>query len=385
MQYLDQNETTLLEKGALYTAKEIAGQPALWQQTLSLFEESAEHLAPFLAQAYSAVSQIILTGAGTSAFVGLSLQGVFLRNTGVLSRAVATTDIVSHPQDYFNAQQATLVISFARSGSSPESCAALELADRFAKKCFHLIITCDAGGALAGYTSKNPVFVFLLPEEANDKSLAMTGSYSSMLLAGLLTAYIKQKEFCRQQVELVASAAGFILENHLALFEAISAKEFERAVFLGSGAMLGSATEAALKLQELTDGAVICKADSFLGFRHGPRAVINEKTLVFYFFSSTEYVQRYEEDMLADMSNGNALLQVGLQRTAHRDKTDITIAMGAGSDEIAEDFLPVCAILPAQLIGFYKSLQLGCMPDSPSADGAISRVVKGVHIYPVNL
>jgi tagatose-6-phosphate ketose/aldose isomerase len=63
------------------------------------------------------------------------------------------------------------------------------------------------------------------------------------------------------------------------------------------------------------------------------------------------------------------------------DETFILSDQGALLDE---EFLPVCFILPAQLIGLYKSLQLGLNPDMPSESGAISRVVKGVVIYPYN-
>ncbi len=46
-----------------------------------------------------------------------------------------------------------------------------------------------------------------------------------------------------------------------------------------------------------------------------------------------------------------------------------------------EEYLAVCCALPAQILGFYKSLHLGLGPDAPSAAGAITRVVEGVHIY----
>ncbi len=232
-------------------------------------------------------------------------------------RAIPTTDILSHPQHYFQQDDIPLIISFARSGKSPESCAALELADQFCKKCFHLIITCNEQGALANYHSKNPTRVFVLPPEADDKSLAMTGSYSSMLLTGLLIAFGDDPSFCRQQVQQVVDAAKKIIARDLDPIRKIAEKDFERAVFLGSGALFGTATEAGLKLQELTDGQIICKADTYLGFRHGPKAVIDQSTLIVYFFSNNPYVSQYEYDLLPAMKNGNsALFQLGYHRTA---------------------------------------------------------------------
>lgn len=387
MKYLHCTEAFLREKGALHTAKEIDCQPQLWKQTAANFYTEITHINAFLHGAFEQVTNIILTGAGTSAYIGLSLQGVFFKTTKIISAAVSTTDIVSHPQHYFNASQIPLIISFARSGNSPESCAALELADKFSRKCFHLIITCDSEGALANYTSLNPVHVFTLPQQANDKSLAMTGSYTSMLLAGLLTAFRNQKEFCLQQVESLCEAAENILHHHTHKLQDIGDKNFQRAVFLGSGALFGTATEAALKLQELTDGQIICKADSYLGFRHGPKAVIDETTLVVYFFSNNDYVLQYETDLVHAMKKGNsAMFQLGIsEQPLQQIHTDEQLIFSADNHFLNEDFLPVCSVLPGQLLGFYKSLQLGLMPDAPSVSGAISRVVQGVNIYPVEI
>ncbi len=414
MTYLNYPESVLLEKGALCTAREMAEQPALWRQTAEKFFMESEFIRLFLQKAYPGANSIILTGAGTSAFIGLSLQGSFFRQTNKITRAIATTDIVSHPQHYFNEGQAPLIISFARSGNSPESCAALELADRLCKKCFHLIITCNKEGELAKYQSPNPVYAFVLPPESNDKSLAMTSSYSCMLLSGLLLAYIGQREFCQAQIRLITAAAEKILSEDIKIIRQIAELNFQRAVFLGSGPLFGTATEAALKLQELTDGQVICKAESYLGFRHGPKAVIDETTLIVYFFSNNSYVRQYEQDLLRAMKIGNsALFQLGVSERGivakelqaqivmdvdgllmnggpgdgrrYRDEVRTAKRGGEADGEgktIAEDFLTVCSIIPGQLLGFYKSLQSGLSPDSPSISGAISRVVEGVNIYP---
>lgn len=374
-----------MERDAMHTASEIANQPELWQRTANrLFDRSAD-MENFLRTAFDEINNIVLTGAGTSAFIGLSLQGCFYAGTGKLTRAVATTDIVSHPQHFFSEHDIPLVISFARSGNSPESVAALELADKFSKKCYHLIITCSEDGALAKYQSKNAVKLFVLPEEANDKSLAMTGSYTSMLLTGLLLAYLPEREFCRRQLKLVCASAEKVLNEEVDKIRELAEKNFERAVFLGSGPLLGTATEAALKLQELTDGQVICKSDSYLGFRHGPKAVIDGTTLVVYFFTSNQYVGQYEKDLLNAMETGQAALyEFGVsQRGAKSRQLDDEIIINLGTDDIAEDFLTVCSIVPAQLLAFFKSLQLGLAPDAPSVSGSISRVVEGVNIYPV--
>ncbi len=385
MNYLDIPENELLKKGALHTASEIAGQPSLWRTTFETFNSQSGSIFPFLETAYAQVDQIVLTGAGTSAYIGLSLQGIFSSRTRKIARAIATTDILSYPSHYFQLDSVPLIISFARSGKSPESCAALELADQSCKKCFHLIITCNEGGALANYSSKNPTCVFILPEQANDKSLAMTGSYSAMLLTGLLIAFQEDQAFCKTQLELAIGSARNVLSEDIKTIREIAETNFQRAVFLGSGLLYGTATEAGLKLQELTDGQIVCKSETFLGFRHGPKAVIDETTLVVYFFSNNRHVSRYENDLLPAMKQGNtALFQLGIAEHAiESDVPETQIVLLQENSTIAEEFLPLCSIVPAQLLAFFKSLQLGLMPDAPSVSGSISRVVEGVNIYPV--
>lgn len=377
----------IFEKGASHTAREIANQPELWLQTADKFFQEALSIKSFFEKALTGSQQIILTGAGTSAFIGLSLEGVLFSSTQKITRAIATTDLVLHPMHYLRKDQTPVIISFARSGNSPESCAALELADQVCDKCFHFIITCDADGNLANYKSRNPVYVFTLPPDSNDKSLAMTGSYTSMLLTGLLLAYREEQSFCKMQVKLLAGVASKILNNDVELIHDLAAKGFQRAVFLGSGHLFGTATEAALKLQELTDGQIICKAESYLGFRHGPRAVINDKTLVVYFCSNDEYVINYETDLLNAMKTGNgAMFHLAIAEQHIASATiDAQITLSAGEGSLSEDFKAVCSIVPAQLLGFFKSLQLGLMPDDPSVNGTISRIVEGVTIYAATL
>ncbi|QEH43372.1 SIS domain-containing protein [Chitinophaga sp. XS-30] len=384
--YLGFSQEDLKQKGALHTAREIAQQPDLWLKTWELVSQRKDELAAFLQDAFRHPSlSVILTGAGTSAFIGDVLQGPFHKNTRKQTVAIPTTDLISHPAHYFNTE-ATLLISFARSGDSPESVAALHLADKFCEKVFHLIITCNPEGKLARSmeTNTNPTLVFLLPREADDQSLAMTGSFTSMLLSGLLISRIKEIDTLREQVEQISRYARNILDNYHNKLKAAASLDFQRAIFLGSGPLRSVANESDLKVQELTDGKVICKFDSFLGFRHGPKAVINSSTLLVYLFSNNQYVHQYESDLVkAIISGEKGLFSIGITESADKDfEVDLLIELSTGGKTVDEEFLSVCSVLPAQILGFYKSLEFGLMPDNPSEKATITRVVKGVIIYP---
>lgn len=374
----------LIDTNKSHTEKEIQNQPKLWGEIYDQIVKEKIEIISYIEQATSLSGiSVILTGAGSSAYIGLSVEGSFKRNLNWNTSAVSTTDIVTHPNDFFNAVDPVLLISFARSGNSPESVAAVKVAEQICSRLFHLIITCDVSGDLARFETSFPKYVLVLPAESNDKGLAMTGSYSGMLLAGLLISRINNVEALYGQIDrLVSYGQKLIAQSEV--FRQIAELDFERAVFLGSGPLFGTATESQLKLQELTDGTIICKHESFLGFRHGPKAVVNRKTLMFFLFSNRENAIPYEKDLIESLNDGQQpLYSVGLsEHRIDNIKLDKFMVLSNDDVQLDEEFLPVCFVLPAQMLGFFKSLQLGLDPDMPSQSGAINRVVKGVIIYP---
>lgn len=385
MEYFTVSVEDLISAGAINTAKEIHEQPLIWNQTYTKLVKEQKDISGFWNLALKNCKEIILTGAGTSAYIGYSLEGTFQRHTGITTVAIPTTHLVTHPQDYLSADGPILVISFARSGNSPESVAAVRLVDQICKNCYHLVITCDKEGQLANYKSRNKKYTFVLPPESNDKSLAMTSSYTSMLLTGLLLARFGELNALKEQVSLLEKYGRKVIVEHMSALKEIAKLDFERAIFLGSGPLFGTATESHLKLQELTDGQIICKSDSFLAFRHGPKAVINEKSIVVFLFSNRESVQRYERDLVKSMQKGKkAMRLIGVSVSPVAGITlDKEICFSETRSGIEEEFLAVCSVLPAQILGLFKSLELGLKPDNPSVSGAISRVVEGVIIYEV--
>jgi tagatose-6-phosphate ketose/aldose isomerase len=382
--YLGKSEDFLHSSGAFHTAKEISGQPDLWYKTYTRVRESKAGIQRFLQKCFKKEKlEIILTGAGTSAFIGDVVEGPCQQKMSMNIRAVATTDLVTHADQYFFKDKPLLLISFARSGDSPESVAAINLADQICSEINHLIITCNPTGALASQCKRENCLVFLLPPEADDLSLAMTGSFTSMLLSCLLFSEIEHIDDMEAVVKQLHSYGTMILENYLDSLSRIARLPFNRAVFLGSGPMQGIACESHLKLQELTDGKVICKYDSFLGFRHGPKAVIDDATLLVFLFSNKDYVHQYERDLVDDINKGHSgLARIGIgESISNMNNLDLSISFDKEERCLPEEYLAIADILPAQILGFMKSLDLGLKPDTPSASGTITRVVQGVKIY----
>ncbi len=379
------NEVDLMSPGRGHTFQEIIGQPELWSATWKSVRGKKSEIVEFLSELkHFSNLQAILTGAGTSAFIGEVLEGPFQRYTGMFTKAVATTDLVTHPELVFGHDRDTLLVSFARSGNSPESAKAVELAGHLSRNVFHLVITCNTDSALLKAVEGTDSLVLLLPPEANDKSLAMTGSFTAMLLSGLLISDIRDIDRNEFAVAIMREYGRKIFKDYFAALRHVAELDFDRAVFLGSGPMKGTARESHLKLQELTDGKVICKFDSFLGFRHGPKAVVNERTILGYLFTNNDYASRYEVDLVKGIAGGRKpLYSIGItEERLDGIDVDLLILLGDGKSKLSEEFLAIVSVLPAQLLGFLKSIQLGLKPDNPSESGMIHRVVQGVKIYP---
>ncbi len=367
-----------------HTYREIKQQPRVWKSSYEIVRARKGEISSFIHKyLHGGGYEVILSGAGTSAYIGDALQCSFSETPFKGARSIATTDIITNPCLYFGKESKVLLVSFARSGNSPESVAAVKAVERTAGAVAHIFITCNADGALAKMKGDN-ILTVLLPPETNDKSLAMTSSYSTMFLVCSLIATIDRIEEQEQYVDSVASHMELAMDRYEDRIREIAALDFKRAVFLGSGPLKGVAEESRLKLQELTDGAVMCSFDSFLGFRHGPKAVVNEDSLIVYLLSPNEKVRQYEIDLVDQIVAKNHI-KGSVLVCFHNPGLDVSkfnlfVEIGI-PDDTPSMFGAVAFVFVAQLLGYFKSLAIGLCPDSPSVSGNISRVVEGVTIY----
>ncbi|MGL5955218.1 MAG: SIS domain-containing protein [Brevinema sp.] len=365
----------------IHTLKEILQQPECWKKTAKLILENKE-LELFLMQAIQdEFRPIIVSGAGSSEFAGKSIIDTLCKTLNRRVINAPTTDIVTHPEKFSIPNQPSLMISFARSGNSPESVAAVKLIRQCSPSTKHLIITCNKEGALAQMQG-NQIYCIVLPEETNDQSLVMTSSFSSMILAAVLCGYFSKKEEAYQALEDVSiCAAGIFALQAEQLCELMNVSDIERIQYLGSSDSVGLLTEGHLKMLEMTDGQLATRVDSFLGVRHGPQVFINPHTVVVVILSKDPYVRQYEIDLLKELKSkkqGYAYVVIGQDPKVVELPRLITCDTGDQGDF----FQLITAAIIVQLLGFFKSLNLELSPDAPSISGTINRVVQGVEIYP---
>ncbi|GLQ75703.1 SIS domain-containing protein [Vibrio penaeicida] len=381
--YLGYEPAWLDQRNGIHTAQEIEHQPRLWRRLANDLESQSNSINAFLSPLLSRSDlRIILTGAGTSAFIGDTAMPFVQSKLSYQVESIPTTDLVSNPEQYINPERPTLLVSYARSGNSPESVAAVELIDQLVPECFHLILTCNESGALSRYanTAAN-AYCMIMPEGSNDKSFAMTSSFSCMLMSTLVLLGGNDTDQSHTNIATIASLCENKIEQWQSAIKSLSALPYERLIVLGSGGFSGLAREASLKSLELSAGAVMTAFDSSLGFRHGPKFTINDKALVIQFISSANYTRQYDIDLFNEIQRD----QQALKHIALTEKTlDNTNVFELGQLDVDEEWLCFPYILFCQMLAFEKSLQLGLGPDNPCPTGEVNRVVQGVTIHPFN-
>ncbi len=366
--------------GVTHTAREILQQPWTWRETGRAVFEQAGALRDFLARD-GGVTEVVLTGAGSSAYAGSALAPLFRQQRGLSAMDVPTTDLLLGGRDTFLAgSRRYLLVSIARSGDSPESAGTVDRVLRDFPAVRHLILCCNPNGALVRkYRGRSNVFVLTLPEATNDQSLMMTSSYTSLVVAGQCVAGLEHAEEYAATLERLAQAAECALDV-AGVVQQVAATGPERVCLLAPRALLGAVREGALKLLESTAGRVAALAETFLGVRHGPMAFLNARTAVLYFFSSDPHSRRYELDVAREIrAKRLGALSVALG-PGGEEEADLSLSAAYGEPVSDLYRAPLDALFP-QMLALFLSLRLGLRPDSPSEGGVIHRVVQGVTLY----
>lgn len=364
------------ENDAINTYSEIFQQASIWELVYEDYKERKSEIEEFLDKARGA--RVIFTGAGTSEYVG-NIAKEYLKAYGDFEfESVATTDLVSSPYLHFKKDRKTLLVSFARSGNSPESLAAVELGESLVDDFYNLAITCAEDGKLAErlYDDEKS-YVFIEPAGTNDKGFAMTSSFTSMLLTSLLI-FDKSPIDKEEAVKKLAKAGREIL-NDKENIESLVDFDFYRIIYLGSGPLYKLTNEARLKVLELTAGKVASMYESSMGFRHGPKSFVDYKTLIVSFISSNPYTRQYDKDILDELClDGIAKRIIGVSSEEVEGDFDKLVYK---VDGLKDAYLCVLFAMIAQLISLITSLRVGNTPDNPSKSHTVNRVVKGVTIH----
>ena len=362
--------------GYFHTLREICQQPSTWTGTCDLMVAQAPRLQSIL----SGICALILTGSGSSEYAGDCVRLVLQDELGILTQATGGGMLLMHGISALAPARPALIVSLARSGDSPESVGALAFMLRSDPQIRHLVLTCNKTGSLAKSYQHDPrVTVITLNEETNDRGLVMTSSFTNLVLAARLLGLAADPARYRTICDQLSHLASELIHEYVGKIAQVAKQPFHRVLFLGSGPRFSAARESALKMLEMTGGAVTTMPETYLGVRHGPMSYIHPDTLVVCFFSSDTTLRAYETDLLRELDQKNlglAKLIVGESIPKDVVRQDDVAIECKGLARLGDANAALIDVLVGQLLAFFRCLDMGLRPDSPSEAGVINRVVQ---------
>jgi tagatose-6-phosphate ketose/aldose isomerase len=366
------------QAGYFHTLREILQQPATWLAT----GQQLAALAGSLRENLAGLRTLILTGSGSSEYAADCVRLPLQNRLGIPVQVLSGGTLLTHAGRAILPGRPALMVSFARSGDSPESVGAVSLLLSTEPEIRHLVLTCNRDGRLATTWPSNPndprVRAVILDERTNDRSLVMTSSYTNMVLAAHALGLLTQPQSIIELSEYLSRAAANLFLSHFDALAAFGRSGFQRIVYLASGAGLGAARESALKMLEMTAGRVWSMHESYLGLRHGPMSAVHADTLIVCFLSTDPLIRAYECDLIRELDRkqlGQAKIIFGASIPADLARPGDLLIDCPGLAAVGDDAAPILDVLLGQILGLFRSMQEGLKPDAPSTTGVISRVV----------
>jgi glutamine---fructose-6-phosphate transaminase (isomerizing) len=344
-----------------HTLVEILNQPLCWTSIFNDFEKSGQLKS--IAQQFSDLKEWLFIGCGSSYYVAQSAAATMTMLTGRRAQAMPASELLLFPDLVLAAREKFLPVLISRSGRTSE---VLRVAEFLRERRIPALgIGCARGQPLAELVTRSIV----LPP-ADEQSTVMTQSFSSMLMAlqALAATVAGQDDFVRAQSVTVTKAAEAILTTlPQRIKKFVSEGDFDDYVALGQGPLYGVACETALKLTEMSTSY----GQSFhtLEFRHGPKSIVSEQTLIICLLSGTSYAAELEVLEEVKRLGGITLVVANHAESRAGKAADLLVELNAEAPEAAR--LPLY-ILSGQLMGLYTGLEKGLDPDNPRN---LSRVV----------
>ncbi|MEN3203702.1 MAG: SIS domain-containing protein [Atribacterota bacterium] len=332
-----------------YTYAEIRRQPTTWQEVLRYLEGTKGELLSCISAEYG---EVLFVGCGSSYNLALTAAHLWQKLVRERARGVPSSEIFLFPEGVFLPEEKYLFFGISRSGETTETVKALtHFKEHFRGKA--LGVTCEEGSSLARLAD---CAIVLSP--AGEESVVMTQSFSSMLLALLFLA-MEKGGISPSPLTVLPG----ILENLFSRYEetirdVATQQAFTKFIFLGSGPLYGIAWEGSLKLKEMS--LTPTETFHFLEFRHGPKSIVDESTLLVALTSQSAFDM--EKEVLLEMVRlGATVLHLGFESLSSPKAVEILY----DAKSVDPLFVPFLDVAFLQLLGYFRAKEKGLDPDNP--------------------
>ncbi|MGA9193382.1 MAG: SIS domain-containing protein [Anaerolineales bacterium] len=333
-----------------HTYREILTQPETWRATLRALQPRADDVQAWASQGHDGATFI---GCGSTYYLSLSTSRVWQALMREQVQTLPSSEAWLFPE-LLTTGGSPLMLAHSRSGETTETLRALD-AYRQRSPLRPLVVTCKPDSQI---TDSDPFVV--TAEQADEKSVAQTRSFTGMLLASQAVAALAAANTEHlSQLSNLPDHLEALLPDYLQLAERLGGDEqLDHFVFLGSGVNHGLACEAMLKMKEMSQSR--SEAFHFLEYRHGPKATMTTSTLIVGLVSDqakTEELRLIREAKSA----GAHTLCIGSPGSDSLDLFDVSLP-----ESLSDLSRGLLALPLLQLLAYHRAMARGLNPDRPA-------------------
>lgn len=329
--------------------EDIKSQASAWEAALAAVESQAEDLEKFFAEK---PGELLFAACGSPYYLGLANATLWRELLGLHVTVVPSSEIMLFPETVLPTAGRPVLLIASRSGETTET---VRAAETFAKRFpGHTILICCRSESRMGRLADLAIVI----PEGNEVVIPQTRSFSSMYLAAqYLVALLDDDAELADALRRVPDLLPGLLDRWEPVVKRAAEADWDSAVFLGGGPLYGVAVEATLKLTEMSLSSAV--AYHTLEVRHGPRSVIDERTLVVGLGSLRG--APYERQVLAELAEETPHV-LAFTPGDGWDLSELAAEIPLGG-RIPDHALGLLYLPLLQLLAYHRALHKGVNPD----------------------
>ncbi|MDD3338333.1 MAG: SIS domain-containing protein [Lachnospiraceae bacterium] len=334
------------------TEKEIMSQHEALIRTYDYIKENSGAIMDFFKKNNS--RKFVFLGCGSSYMLAKSAQRVFAACPQTSAAAIAGGDYLVNPEYYKETVKDAVIVTLSRSGQTSEIVRDVKyIKENFGNPVISISMKADNG--IMPYSDLD-----ITLDWCYDKSVCQTRTVTNLYASILLLVSLYSGD--DQLTEAVKAAVEQNEEYKNAcrpILEKIAEKDWDNAIILADGALIGIAEEGALAFTEIS--MLSGKCFNLLDYRHGPMVLNDAKTLTIVAVQPGE--DKLQRDMIEDLKTHKGTMITVSAQPGNPYGVDEHICL-EGISRFEAWGIPFIFVM--QMIAYAKSILLDRNPDAPT-------------------